>query len=101
MDVKLNISWAFGHEDSTQMDPLVFKLLEAVEQGCSLRSAAVRCESSYRHAWGLMRDWQAMLGAPLLELERGRGARLSNLGKSLLWAQRRTDARMAPILDSL
>ncbi len=101
MDVKLNVCWALGHDDATVMDPLVFDLLEAVEQGCSLRSAATRCGSSYRHAWGLMREWEQRFGSPLLELERGRGARLSSVGRCLLWAQRRTNARLAPTLDSL
>ena len=99
--MKLNVCWGLGHDDAAPMDPLVFQLLEAVEQGCSLRSAATRCSSSYRHAWGLMRDWEQRFGAPLLELERGRGASLSSVGRCLLWAQRRTQARLAPMLDSL
>ncbi|MFP4276838.1 MAG: substrate-binding domain-containing protein [Wenzhouxiangella sp.] len=101
MDVKLDIGWGLGHETPTPLDPLVFALLEAVERGCSLRSAAARCGASYRHAWGLMREWEDRLGAPLLELERGRGASLSRVGRCLLWAQRRTEARLAPMLDSL
>lgn len=101
MDVKLDIRWALGHETPEALDPLVFELLEAVERGCSLRSAAARCSASYRHAWGLMREWEDRLGAPLLELERGRGASLSSVGRCLLWAQRRTEARLAPMLDSL
>jgi molybdate transport repressor ModE-like protein len=101
MDVKLDICWGLGHDTPEPMDPLIFGLLAAVERGCSLRSAATRCGASYRHAWGLMREWESRLGAPLLELERGRGASLSSVGRCLLWAQRRTDARLAPMLDSL
>jgi len=101
MDVKLDIRWGLGHETPELVDPLVFELLEAVERGCSLRSAATRCGASYRHAWGMMRDWEDRLGIPLLELERGRGASLSSVGRCLLWAQRRTEARLVPMLDSL
>jgi molybdate transport repressor ModE-like protein len=101
MNVKLDIRWGLGHETPESMDPLVFELLEAVERGCSLRSAAAGCGVSYRHAWGMMREWEDRLGIPLLELERGRGASLSSVGRCLLWARRRTDARLAPMLDSL
>lgn len=101
MDVKLDVCWSLGSDSPVPMDALVFELLEAVERGCSLRSAAGQCGASYRHAWGLMRDWEARLGAPLLELERGRGATLSGIGRSLLWAQRRAQARLAPMLESL
>ena len=99
--MKLDIQWAFGHEQSDAMDPLVFGLLGAVEQGHSLRSAAEEHGASYRHAWGLMRQWEERLGAPLLELQRGRGASLSRIGRCLLWAQRRAEARLSPALDSL
>lgn len=101
VNVKLDIRWRLGHETPESMDPLVFELLEEVDRGCSLRSAAARCGASYRHAWGMMREWEDRLGIPLLELERGRGASLSSIGRCLLWAQRRTEARLAPMLDSL
>ncbi|MFW5816636.1 MAG: substrate-binding domain-containing protein [Wenzhouxiangella sp.] len=101
MDVRLDVCWSLGSDSPVPMDALVFDLLEAVERGCSLRSAASRCGASYRHAWGLMRVWEARLGAPLLDLERGRGATLSAVGRSLLWAQRRAQARLAPMLESL
>lgn len=101
MDVKLDVCWSLGKDRRAPVDALVFELLEAVERGCSLRSAAGQCGASYRHAWGLMRHWEARLGAPLLDLERGRGATLSGIGRSLLWAQRRAQARLAPMLESL
>lgn len=101
VDVKLDIQWAFGHDQAEAMDPLVFGLLGAVEQGHSLRSAAEEHGASYRHAWGLMRQWEERLGAPLLQLQRGRGASLSGIGRCLLWAQRRAEARLAPALNSL
>ncbi len=101
MDVRLDIQWAIGLEKSESLDELVFRLLSVVEDGSSLRQAAEDCGTSYRHAWGLMRDWEQRLGAPLLILERGRGAALSDLGRTVLWAQRRAQARLAPTLDSL
>jgi len=101
MEVKLDIQWAIGPDQAETLDPLVFRLLGAVERGQSLRSAAAGCDASYRHAWGLMRHWEGRLGSPLLELERGRGASLSPLGRALLWSQRRAEARLRPALDNL
>ncbi len=98
--VKLDIQWAMGQSDIQTLDPLVFALLEAVERGQSLRRAAVDCGVSYRHAWGMMRQWQDHLGSALVELERGRGASLSRLGRALLWSRRRAEARLRPAVDS-
>ena len=100
MEIKLDIQWAIGRNETETLDPLVFRLLEAVERGQSLRSAAADCGASYRHAWGLMRQWQDHLGSPLVELQRGRGASLSPLGRALLWSRRRAEARLRPALDS-
>ena len=101
MDIKLAIQWGLGQDPVEAVDPLVFVLLDAVDRGRSLRSAAQQCGASYRHAWGLMRTWENRLGSPLLLLERGRGASLSELGRGLLWARRRAEARLGPVLDSL
>lgn len=101
MDIKLAIQWGIGQDPTEGVDPLVFLLLDAVDRGHSLRSAAQECGASYRHAWGLMRTWESRLGSPLLLLERGRGASLSELGRGLLWARRRAEARLGPALDSL
>ena len=56
---------------------MFFELLEAIEQGGSIRVAASRCRVSYRYAWGLVQEWGRLLGASLCVLERGRGARLT------------------------
>lgn len=101
MDIKLGIQWGIGQDPVEAVDPLVFVLLDAVDRGRSLRSAAQECGASYRHVWGLMRAWEHRLGSPLLRLERGRAASLSELGRGLLWAHRRAEARLGPALDSL
>ncbi len=101
MEVKIDLQWAVGLDGVESIDSLVFRLLSAVERGRSLRSAAKECGASYRHAWGLMQQWEQRLGAPLLKLQRGRGASLARLGRALLWSQRHAEARLRPTLGSL
>lgn len=56
---------------------------------------------SYRYGWDLLRKWSALMGHPLADLQRGRGAKLTGIGVKLLWGQRRVNARLGPMLESL
>jgi putative molybdopterin biosynthesis protein len=56
---------------------------------------------SYRHVWGLMGKWERMFGRPLVKLNRGRGAELTEFGQKLLWAEQLVQARLAPELESV
>jgi len=56
---------------------------------------------SYRHAWQLIRQGEALFGTPLLNMERGKGSNLTELGDKLVWADRRINARLAPLFVSL
>ena len=56
---------------------------------------------SYRHVWGLMGKWERMFGKPLVKLNRGRGAELTDFGQKLLWAEQLVQARLAPELESV
>ncbi len=75
-------------------------LLAVAEQGSLLRACAV-VGISYRHGWTLIREGEALLGIPLLLMERGKGSRLSPLAETLVWADRRIAARLSPTLDTL
>lgn len=101
MHVGMEMRWLIGQEQLREVDPVLFRLLAAVEGGASLRSAALDAGISYRHGWGLLQSWREELGAPLVKLERGRGASITELGRSLLWAERRAGGRLAPLLDSI
>lgn len=101
MDLYLEIRWRIGGSDAKDIEPVLFELLEAIEQGGSIRIAASRCRVSYRYAWGLVQRWGRLLGAPLCMLERGRGARLTALGKGLVWGRRRITASLSPTLEGL
>src|SRR5450631_3287433 len=93
--IQLQAAWRLGGET---LDPTLFALLEAMREQGSLRGAAQATSLSYRHVWGMMRKWEALLGQPLAILERGRGARLSPLGEALLQARQHLEERLAPAL---
>ncbi len=101
MNVELEIRWRIGPEQAEEVDPLLFRLLEAIQQGDNLRAAAARAGVSYRHAWGVLQHWEKRFGAGLVLLERGRGASMLPLGECLLAAAHRTAAKLDPTMQSL
>jgi molybdate transport repressor ModE-like protein len=98
MDVSLTLNWSLGPEQK-RLDPTVIALLDCIAEGGSLRFAVSRCGVSYRHAWGLLREWERFLGQPLVRLDRGRGALLTTQGERLLRLIHREEARLRPALD--
>lgn len=86
--VRLALAWQVraGDEEYT-LEPLLFDLLQGVREGGHLKHAAQTAGVSYRHAWGLIRGWEARLGEALVTLQRGRGASLTRAGEALLEAR--------------
>lgn len=101
MDIQLELSWQLGLGEPVKLERELFALLDTIKERGSLQVAARENGLSYRYAWGLMQKWKNLLGQPLAQLERGRGATLTPLGEKLLWGQRRISARVGPDLDSL
>ncbi|WP_229217633.1 substrate-binding domain-containing protein [Massilia forsythiae] len=81
--------------------PALLALLGALSRTGSIATAATECGMSYRHAWGLLRQFGDRFGAQLVHKVRGRGTQLSPLADKLIWADRRISARLSPLLDSL
>ncbi|HEU4376325.1 MAG TPA: substrate-binding domain-containing protein [Telluria sp.] len=81
--------------------PALLALLAAVSRLGSISRAAAECGYSYRHAWGLLREFSAQFGAELVLKVRGQGTVLSPLAEKLIWADKRITARLTPLLDSL
>ncbi|GAA5235936.1 LysR family transcriptional regulator [Verticiella sediminum] len=79
----------------------VLELLAAIDATGNITAACRQCGVSYRHAWGLLRRFEVLFGAPLLVTQRRRGTHLSPFGERLLWANRRIEARLTPTLESL
>ncbi len=99
--IKVTPTWCFSDDDGQRLDTNLLRLLGAVHRHGKLTHAAAEAGISYRHAWNLLRQGGDFFGVSLVELERGRGARLSPLGEKLLWAEQRATARLSPQLDSL
>ncbi|MDN0085667.1 substrate-binding domain-containing protein [Crenobacter sp. SG2305] len=99
--VTTRLVWELESESGGEVPFRLIELLTAVQAHGSLQTAAKETDTSYRHAWGLLQQAQAALGMALLEMERGKGSRLTPLAEKLVWANRRMRARMTPLLESL
>src|SRR5262249_34780281 len=95
------VSWMLGSDPAEALDERLLPLLEAVAQTGSLAAAVAQHRLSYRAAWGLLRDYERKLGVALVELERGRGARLASAGEAMLAARRAATHRLARVLPAL
>jgi len=92
----LKARWLSGDGLSPRHGQALLGLLAALAGAASLREAAHAAGLSYRHAWGLLGAGTRALGAPLVDMQRGRGARLTPYGQRLLQA----DAHVRAALDS-
>ena len=89
-----DVVWEAG---GRALDPRVLGLLRAVQRHATLKGAAEEQKISYRAAWGLLLEAGTQAGAPLVEMQRARGARLTALGAQLL----RNDAQLRHAFDPL
>jgi molybdate transport repressor ModE-like protein len=101
VSIGFEVRWKLQGKESQQIEPDLFNLLQEIESSGSLLVAAKTLGISYRYAWELVRKWSARIGHPLAELQRGRGTKLTGMGAKLLWAQRKVNARLGPMLESL
>ena len=99
--VSIRPVWTIRSTDGRALPPRLVELLESVRGVGSLQTAARALGLSYRHAWDLVRQGEAVFGAPLLEMARGKGSRLTGLGERLVRADHRILARLEPVLRSL
>ena len=99
--ISIRPQWTITHASGEALGPRLIDLLVCVAETGSIAAACQRAGLSYRHAWDTIRQGEAWFGAPLLQMERGRGSRLTPLGDKLVWADRRIAARLAPALDTL
>lgn len=108
--IGLQAQWHMGQEKGQEKgqessDTLaagsLLALLAAVKECGSIAQAGRELGLSYRHAWGMLREAERLLGQPLLERGRGQGSALTALGQTLIWADARINARLQPLLDSL
>lgn len=91
MKIKFDIRWQIS-DSNEQWDQRLLPLLANIEQAGSLQIAAKERGISYRTAWGIIRHWNDALGAPLCYMERGKGTKLSPLGKELIQTKNKIDS---------
>jgi molybdate transport repressor ModE-like protein len=93
--------WRFRAGTEREFDFQLIAILDQLEATAKLTEAAKKAGVSYRHAWNLITEWERFFGAALVDKEQGVGTRLTPLGKRLLLAGRRAEARLAPELGNL
>ena len=106
----IHFHYTLGHRDDNDSalkndaallrHPLM-DLLQAVAQQGSISAAARTLNLSYRHVWGELKRWENELGHELIIWEKGQSAKLTEFGDKLMWAERQTQARLAPQLEAL
>lgn len=99
--VSIDPVWTIRTADGRALSARVVDLLVKVDEHGSLAAACGAAGASYRHAWQLLREGEALFGQPLLLMSRGKGSQLTALGERLVWAHRRIQARLSPGLASL
>ena len=87
MQVRLEVSWSLGVDQPEKINPLLFDLLQEIDEQGSLTKAAQTTGVSYRNAWNLINNWSDRLGQLLVFKQRGKGASLSPFGKKLIWSK--------------
>jgi molybdate transport repressor ModE-like protein len=102
MKIEIRPEWLLKKRDGSAISlPLLLQLLTEVRDQGSISRAAASVGLSYRHAWGLLKEFDNQFGAALVQKVRGQGTALSPLAEKLIWADKRIAARLSPLLDSL
>ena len=99
----IHLQYTFGPPDQRGADiqnPL-FDLLGAVREHGSIQHAAKALGASYRHVWGSLKQWEEVLGEPLVTWTQGQPARLTPFAERMLWAETRARVRLTPHIEAL
>jgi molybdate transport repressor ModE-like protein len=100
-EIAFDHAWLAGKDFPRERGRALLRLLEALARSASLRDAAKTAGLSYRSAWGLLGDAAHLFGAPLVEMQRGKAARLSRLGLRVLAADERVRAALGEQFERL
>src|SRR5688572_30129070 len=100
-EISFDHAWLAGKDFSRERGRALLRLLDALARSASLREAARAAGLSYRSAWGLLGAAANLFGAPLVEMQRGKAARLSHLGRSVLAADERVRAALGGQFERL
>jgi len=100
-EIAFDHAWLAGKDFPRERGRALLRLLEALSRSASLREAAGAADLSYRSAWGVLGEAARLFGAPLVEMQRGRPARLSALGRRVLAADERVRAALGGEFERL
>jgi putative molybdopterin biosynthesis protein len=100
-EIAFDHAWLAGKEFPRERGRALLRLLDALARSASLREAARSANLSYRSAWGVLGEAARLFGAPLVEMQRGRPARLSRLGLRVLAADERVRAALGEQFERL
>ena len=100
-EIAFDHAWLAGKDFPRERGRTLLRLLEALARSASLRDAAKTAGLSYRSAWGLLGDAAHLFGAPLVDMQRGKAARLSRLGLRVLAADERVRAALGEQFERL
>ena len=99
--VHLQYSFEATDQRGALMQNPLFDLLTAVHESGSIQHAARALGASYRHIWGQLKRWEAVMGEPLVTWAQGQPARLTPFADRLLWAETRARTRLTPHIEAL
>jgi putative molybdopterin biosynthesis protein len=99
--VHLQYTFQAGGQHGAELHNPLFELLSDVREHGSIRHAATARGASYRHVWGAIKHWEAVIGEPLVTWTQGQPARLTPFAERLLWAETRARTRLTPHIEAL
>src|SRR5580765_3017771 len=91
------LSIRIDFEGAEAFGPGKARLLELIDEQGSIRGAAAAMNMSYRHAWLLLQAVEDTFGAPVITTAtggaKGGGAKLTDLGKTVIARYRSIEAQ--------
>jgi molybdate transport system regulatory protein len=97
--VMTRLSIRIDFEGAEAFGPGKVRLLELIDEQGSIRGAASAMSMSYRHAWLLLQAVEDTFGAPVISTAtggaKGGGAKLTELGKTVVARYRAIEAQAA------
>jgi molybdate transport repressor ModE-like protein len=101
LKVKLDANLRLGRDAMYPVPPELLALLGSIQRHGSLVTAIREVDVSYRHAWGLLRRWEAITGHRLVVQTRGQGTDLTPFGRRLAEVKDWLDQRMEQRVNGL
>lgn len=90
--IAVQAKWLLEGESSLDLSALM-RLLAALDKVGNLSAAAKLSQLSYRHAWGMVRNAEQVLGMALIETSRRQGSKLTDFARHFLHKYRLSDQK--------